>query len=81
MRQAHSIATTIINIFIMGLTIKAVSTTQRTRAKTVKRLLILILGVFVIVSTFVRVAMLMTTDLSVDTSVLPLLTTLKVMLT
>ncbi|CAG1968135.1 unnamed protein product [Fusarium graminearum] len=68
MRQAHSIATTIINIFIMGLTIKAVSTTQRTRAKTVKRLLILILGVFVIVSTFVRVAMLMTTDLSVDTT-------------
>jgi hypothetical protein len=68
MRQAHSIATTIINIFIMGLTIKAVSTTQRTRAKTIKRIVILILGLFVIVSTFVRVVMLLTTDLSIDTT-------------
>ncbi|GKU01632.1 hypothetical protein FLAG1_03787 [Fusarium langsethiae] len=68
MRQAHSLATTIINIIILGLTIKALSTTQKTRAKTIKRILILVLGVFVIVSTFVRVAMLLTTDLSTDTT-------------
>ncbi|KAH7193026.1 uncharacterized protein B0J16DRAFT_316704 [Fusarium flagelliforme] len=68
MRQAHSISASIVNVIILFLAIWASSTTARTRAKTIKRTLILIVGVFAIVSTFVRIGILLTTDLSVDTT-------------
>ncbi|EXL56944.1 hypothetical protein FOCG_04356 [Fusarium oxysporum f. sp. radicis-lycopersici 26381] len=66
MRWAHSIISTILNVVILSLCIWVSASTNKTRAQVIKMTLMLLLGLFAVVSTITRLILLLTTNMNVD---------------
>ncbi|EWY90849.1 hypothetical protein FOYG_08209 [Fusarium oxysporum NRRL 32931] len=66
MRWAHSIMSTILNVVILSLCIWVSASTNKTRAQVIKMTLMLLLGLFAVVSTITRLILLLTTNMNVD---------------
>ncbi|QGI64564.1 hypothetical protein CEK26_008518 [Fusarium fujikuroi] len=66
MRWAHSIMSTILNVVILSLCIWVSASTTKTRAQVTKMTLMLLLGLFAVVSTITRLILLLATNMNAD---------------
>lgn len=66
MRWAHSIMSTILNVVILSLCIWVSASTNKTRAQVTKMTLMLLLGLFAVVSTITRLILLLATNMNAD---------------
>ncbi|CVK92741.1 uncharacterized protein FMAN_07604 [Fusarium mangiferae] len=66
MRWAHSIMSTILNVVILSLCIWVSASTAKTRAQVTKMTLMLLLGLFAVVSTITRLIILLATNMNAD---------------